>query len=138
VVAAAERHGIKVLGLLTYSPAWSRPSGTSSHSPPSDLATFAAFARAASNRHPHITAWEVRNGPNHTPFWTSPSATRYVALLRATYAVLDPADTVLTGGLSPYGGPWDRSSSGTLNPVTFIKTRAPGPGRGSSGNSADI
>lgn len=106
MVRAATSHGIAVLALLTYTPAWARVPGTSSHAPPQDVADFAHFARAAAARYAPlgVTDWEVWNEPNIVDFWEpKPSADDYGALFRVTAAAVrdvDPAATVITGGLT--------------------------------------
>ena len=47
IVDAARSRGLKVLGILDYSPTWARPSGTDDHHAPSNPADYASFARAA-------------------------------------------------------------------------------------------
>ncbi|WP_447711349.1 cellulase family glycosylhydrolase [Mycobacterium sp. C31M] len=106
MVSAAAAHGIRVLALLTYAPEWARAPGTTTHAPPRDLAEFAEFARAATERYAPrgVNNWEVWNEPNIVDFWEPrPDADEYSALFRATAAAirsLDPAATVITGGLT--------------------------------------
>lgn len=106
IVRAAISHDIKVLALLTYAPAWSRPAGTGSHAPPSDAADFADFARVAAQRYSPmgVTDWEVWNEPNIDDFWEpKPDAGVYASLFRATASAVrevDPAATLITGGLT--------------------------------------
>lgn len=106
IVRAAMAQGIKVLALLTYTPAWARPGGTGSHTPPSDVADFADFARAAAQRYSPmgVSYWEVWNEPNIDDFWEPETNVRvYAALFRATASAVrevDPKATLITGGLT--------------------------------------
>lgn len=106
MVRAATAHGIAVLALLTYAPAWARAPGTNSHAPPLDVADFAHFARTATERYAPlgVTDWEVWNEPNIVDFWEpKPSADDYGALFRATAAAVrevDPSATLISGGLT--------------------------------------
>lgn len=134
IVATARSCTLDVLGVLAYTPAWARPRGSSDHQPPSDNATFAAFARAAVERYrPRgVHAWEVWNEPNLGGFWSPrPDPAAYAALLAVTYDTVkaaDPGATVVTGGLSPAPNDADGSS---IAPVTFLEGiyRAGGGGR---------
>jgi hypothetical protein len=133
IVDAAHSCTLDVLGLLAYTPAWARPARTSDHQPPSDNATFAAFARAAVERYAPrgVHAWEVWNEPNLGGFWSpKPDPAAYTALLSATYDAVkatDPGATVVTGGLSPAPNDADGSS---IAPVTFLEGIYRAGGRG--------
>ena len=107
IVDQARACGLDVIGLIAYTPAWARAPGTSEHSPPTDPSNFAAFARTAVERYAPrgVKAWEVWNEPNLTFYWApSPDPAAYAALLSPTYDAIkavDPASTVITGGLAP-------------------------------------
>ncbi|NNF55752.1 MAG: cellulase family glycosylhydrolase [Acidimicrobiales bacterium] len=109
IVSAARARGIKVHGLLTYTPAWARPPGTNEKHPPTRDADFANFSRAVVERYRSqgISSWEVWNEPNIPNFWSAaggPDANRYATLLNASAVAIhsaDPAATVVTGGLAP-------------------------------------
>ena len=121
VVDAARRHGLRVLGLLAYTPGWARPPGTTTHAPPTDVATFAAFAGAAAQRYRGtVEAWEVWNEPNLPDFWAPrPDPAAYTALLvpaAAAVRAADPAATLLTGGLAPAV-----SDGGGIAPADFLE-----------------
>jgi hypothetical protein len=124
LVGGARSRGLKVLGILDYTPAWARPAGTDDHHPPSKPADYANFARAAVQRYAPqgVRAWEIWNEPNMDAFWRpAPNPSAYVALLTAAYPAIKGADagaTVLTGGLSPAP---DAADGSTLAPVTFLE-----------------
>ncbi|MBV8949793.1 MAG: cellulase family glycosylhydrolase [Actinobacteria bacterium] len=129
VVAAAQARGLHVLGVLTYTPQWARLArcSTDRACPPADDNQFAAFARAAAVHYgANVNAWEIWNEPNWDPFWRSPNAADYVALLKPTYTAIksvSPGTTVVTGGLAPYGD-LNRTAIDPLvalsNPVNFL------------------
>jgi len=88
VLAAAQRHGLRVLGLVSYTPVWARtpaagPSDT--HGYPADPETFGDFARAAATRYfAQVDTWEIWNEPNIEEFFSpAPDVAIYTALLRA-------------------------------------------------------
>ncbi len=106
VVKGATARGIKVLGVIEYTPRWARPPGTPpTHGP--DPATYANFARKAAAHYSAlgVHAYEVWNEPNIPGFWTPrPDPAHYTRLLRAAYPAIkqaDPKATVLTGGTAP-------------------------------------
>lgn len=106
MVRAANARGMKILALLTYTPTWARPAGTSSHTPPSRAEDFATFAHAAAQRYSvqGVRHWEIWNEPNTSDFWQPmPSVEGYGSLFRATVTAIrevDPKAFVLTGGLT--------------------------------------
>src|SRR5262249_50748741 len=62
IVSRAVARGLKVDAILAYTPSWARPAGTDTHYPPTDPATFAAFARAAVQHYgDDVGAWEIWN-----------------------------------------------------------------------------
>ena len=107
VIGAARARGLEVLALVTYTPPWARPEGTSDKHPPSDPEAFARFAGEAAARYRPfgVSTWEVWNEPNSDRFWaTGPDPEGYGRLLVAASQAIrraDPAATVLTGGLAP-------------------------------------
>jgi len=109
IVQAASARNLQVLALLSYTPAWARPSDctTSDKCSPAVPAQFATFAAAAVTRYAPLGlhTWEVWNEPNITNFWQpAPNAAAYVALLQPTAAAIhaaDPTATVISGGLAP-------------------------------------
>jgi polysaccharide biosynthesis protein PslG len=105
VVNAATSRGIRVLGMLGYSPPWARPSGCDdSKCAPANVNDYATFAGAAAA---HLAplgvhAWEIWNEPNAVAFWKpSPNPAQYTRMLKAAYTQIkkaDPSATVVTGG----------------------------------------
>lgn len=131
VVSAFHSTGMKVLGVVAYSPRWAADptcyQSYGSHCPPVDPATFASFVSALVERYdgdgiddapgsPRVDAWEIWNEPNLASFWRpTPSPTAYAALLRGAYDAVHAADssaTVVSAGLSPAGG--------TFAPTKFL------------------
>lgn len=89
-IDAARRHGLKVLGVVTYTPPWARSRGCRTFScPPARAADFAAFAAAVvahyGNRVATVQVW---NEPNLSMFWVRPDPGRYADLLRATVVAI--------------------------------------------------
>jgi len=108
--AAARR--MNVLGVLAFSPAWTRssepdPSPTAKHSRPDDVASYANFARVAAERYTArgVRSWEIWNEPNTSKFWPPrPDANEYGNLFRVAADAIrgvDPEATLLIGGLAP-------------------------------------
>jgi hypothetical protein len=124
VVNAARARGLRVLALLTYTPVWARPPGTSDKNPPTNVADFATFARAAVQRYQPkgVAHWEIWNEPNSKWFWSpKPSPSAYTALLRSASTAIkgvDPGATVITGGLSPAP---DAADGTMVAPLTFLQ-----------------
>jgi polysaccharide biosynthesis protein PslG len=124
IIDAARERGLKVLGILAYSPTWARPRDADDHHPPSNPSDFANFARAAARRYAPrgVHHWEIWNEPNVEDFWRPrPDPSGYAALLAAAYPAIksaDPGATVVTGGLSPAR---DAADEGSIAPVTFLE-----------------
>lgn len=99
VVNQAAARGIKVLGMLWWTPGWAN-GGQAGSVPPSDVGEYARFARwAADHFRGRVSAWEIWNEPNDRYFWAG-DATRYAALVRAAYPAFkagDPAAQVVVG-----------------------------------------
>lgn len=109
VVAAASARHIGVLPILQYTPVWARPltCSQSDHCQPADPNQFSAFAAAAAGRYAPrgVHAWEIWNEPNTGGAWLpQPDPASYTALVQATVPAIkavDPAATVISGGLAP-------------------------------------
>ncbi len=108
VVAAANARHLRVLALLTHTPAWARPANcTFFRCYPADLAKFKAFVSASAQRYSArgVRMWEIWNEPNMAATATTPaSATSYAALLRSATSAIraaDPQATIISGGLGP-------------------------------------
>ncbi len=101
-VAAYQARGIKVLVVITGSPAWASGSA-SGIGPPRDPAKYAEFAAYMVSQTPAADAWELWNEADGNLFWENgPDAPRYAALLRAAYPAIkavNPAATVVSTGM---------------------------------------
>ena len=122
-VNEALARNLTVLALPTYTPAWARPAGTTDKAPPTDPANYARFvAEAARHFGARVKVWEIWNEPNIAPFWQPrPDAAAYTRLLQAAYPAIkavDPAATVISGGLSPATDAGDGSQ---ISPLTFLR-----------------
>lgn len=122
VVGAARRHGIQVLGLVTFAPQWAADprGGNMPGSRPNNPQTFGAFAgRAAARYAGSISTWEVWNEPNLPLFFSpGPDVGLYGRVLRAAYGAIHaakPGARVLTAGLSIAN-----DTPTTIAPATFI------------------
>jgi hypothetical protein len=118
IVLNMHLRGLKVIGVIAYSPAWARgptcPPGEV-HCLPVNPADYARFAQAAAQRYgtnaPNgmlrgsVTHWQIWNEPNHLPYaQPKPNLDDYTALLKASYPAIkgaDPDATVITGGTAP-------------------------------------
>jgi hypothetical protein len=122
IVDAARARGLNVIGILDYTPAWARPSGTTQFNPPTDPAAFARFSAAAAGRYRgRVATYEVWNEPNQSYFWRpEPNAAAYTALLRAAYPAIKAADSgaFVLGGATTGG--WSGTSGPKLDPVVFL------------------
>lgn len=122
LVGAARRSGLRVLGLLAYTPPWARPDGTTEHRPPTDPGDFARFAAEAAARYrDDVDAWEIWNEPNLGRYWRpAPDPAAYARLLDGAAAAIrrvDGATTVVSGGLAPAADDEDVE----LSPETFLR-----------------
>jgi hypothetical protein len=106
VVQEASARRMNVVAILDYTPAWARPKGTTSHTPPHQVSDYARFANAAVARYAPlgVRSWEIWNEPNASEFWQPrPDPDRYGELFRAAAGAIraaDPGAIVLTGGLT--------------------------------------
>lgn len=110
--------------MIGYTPAWARASDCySQYCPPADDATYAEFVRTVVERYaPYgVSTYEIWNEPNLVNFWRpAPDPARYTSLLRAAAAAarsVDPAVTVLSGGLSPAANDLELKTT----PATFLE-----------------
>lgn len=130
VVAEAIARGMHVLGDITYTPWWARPSGTNAEYGPSP-GSYAPFANAAARHFGRlgVHAYEIWNEPNTEAFWQpAPDPVAYTAILKAAYVAIKRADRsakVLTGGTAPAP-----TTTGSYNPVDFLKGIYAAGGRG--------
>jgi hypothetical protein len=108
IVAAAARHGLKILARVDNQPKWARSDdlfpGTG---PPDDLRDWADFLTALATRYRgRIAAYQLWNEPNLDREWGNrpPNAAEYVELLRVGYEAIkaaDPNAIVITAGMAP-------------------------------------
>lgn len=128
IVNAAAEHGMHVLAVFAYSPAWvaapaTSHASTSSHSRPHDMAAYAGFAKLAAERYAPrgVHAWEVWNEPNTGQFWPpAPDVDEYGRLFRVAAEAIrrvDPTSTILIGGLAQQPDP---PAVGT-NPASYLE-----------------
>jgi hypothetical protein len=123
LVDAAKARGFKLLGTLTYTPAWARPAGTDDKTAPSTLAqreAYGVFAAAAAARYAgRVSAWELWNEENAVPFWKpAPDPAGYRSLVheastRMRAAV--PDVKIVLGGLAAVG-----NGFGNIDPEFFL------------------
>ena len=130
VVRSATDRGMKILGVIVYTPDWARPPGTSAgHGPDSDA--YAKFAATAVERYAAlgVHAYEVWNEANLERFWSpTPDPAAYTELLRRSYPAIkaaDPQATVLTAGTAPAG------LGAAYSPADFLRAIYANGGAGS-------
>src|ERR1700742_3047322 len=64
-INGAQQRGLKVLGLIAYTPDWARAPGSYFSAPPVDPNTYAAFAEKVVHRYrDRVKDWEIWNEPN--------------------------------------------------------------------------
>lgn len=113
--------GIKVLGILEYTPSWANGGKPTKFYPPlypSDFGTFAG--RMASHFAPlGVHAWEIWNEPNLGNFWSpAPDPAAYVTLLAHACTAIRKANSsavVVTGGLAQPG-----TTTTTMKALDFL------------------
>jgi hypothetical protein len=124
VVTAASARGFKIIGVISYSPAWDRPPGTSWQWAPSDPSYFATFAAAVAARYApqQVNVWEIWNEPNSAEYWApKPDPVAYAHLLEATSVAIHAVNSkavVLSGGLSPVA---TTPSGSDIAPKAFLQ-----------------
>jgi hypothetical protein len=116
IAREAADHGMHVLAVFAFSPAWAGSpatshSSTTRHSRPGDMGDYARFARIAAKRYASrgVHTWEIWNEPNSDKFWPPrPDATEYGRLFRVAAEAIRSVDsqaTLLIGGLAPLPDP---------------------------------
>lgn len=106
-INGALARGMKVLGLIAYTPDWARAPGSYFSAPPVDPAVFASFSAKVVQRYgDRVSDWEIWNEPNLPLFFgfVDNRAQRYTELLKAAYPAIkavQPHSTVIAAGLSP-------------------------------------
>ncbi len=97
IVAAAEKYGIEIIGLLNGKPKWTSAGFTAAE----DAVAYGKFVTAiATHFGDKVDYWEVINEPNINGI----AAVDYTRMLKAAYTAIkavDAGDLVITGGLSP-------------------------------------
>jgi hypothetical protein len=105
IVQAADRHGVRLLPIVAYTPAWASPHRESWAFPWRE--PFEEFFAAALRRYPQIPAWEVWNEPNLPVFAKPhPDPAGFVELLRRARETRDrvgSAAKLISGGLAAGG-----------------------------------
>jgi polysaccharide biosynthesis protein PslG len=120
VVQGVMARGMKVLGVIVYTPRWARPAGAD-HTYGPDPAKYAQFASKAVEHYAAMGVhhYEVWNEPNLQTFWTpKPDPAAYTRLLKAAHPAIkgaDPQATVLTAGTAPAP-----TNDTTYSPVDFL------------------
>jgi GH35 family endo-1,4-beta-xylanase len=112
IVNAADRHGLKLIGIVGFTPEWASDSGELWTYPDADA--FEDFFAAALRRYPQIPAWELWNEPNFERFSKpEPDAARFVDFLRSARRARDGVGSkakLISGGVAPGGDidiiPW--------------------------------
>src|SRR5919198_86667 len=121
-VAAAARHGIRVLPVVLYTPDWARRYPDRQASPPERPSDYAAFMARLVQRygpggtfwaeHPELHAlpirhWQIWNEPNFDFYWYTPEqggwAHEYAELLRQAKLAIrteDPGAQIVLAGLA--------------------------------------
>jgi polysaccharide biosynthesis protein PslG len=105
IVQAADRHHLKLVGILGFTPEWASDSGELWSYPYSE--PFEEFFAAALRRYPQIQAWELWNEPNFARFSKpGPNPTAFVEFLRAARHARDSVGShakLISGGIAPGG-----------------------------------
>lgn len=110
VINAATARGLKVLGVIAFSPDWARPGGSYFTAPPNNVADYADFSQAVVNRYGgNVSSWQLWNEPNLPLFFgfTPHNAPRYTEMVKAAYPAIkavQPNSTVVLAGLSRLPG----------------------------------
>jgi hypothetical protein len=126
VVQSVQKHGLNMLAIVDYTPAWARASGCNlseqERCRPADPNRFAQYAGAVAARYAGngVNHFEVWNEQNHGSFWPTPNAASYAQLLTPTYKEIkakNPNATVIAGGMAPaLTGNGDE-----IGPADFVK-----------------
>jgi hypothetical protein len=117
-VRAASSHGLQIIGIAGYSPAWARRSDCPAgelHCFPANPDDYGRFLGAAAARYGSrstdlrlrgtVEVWSLWNEPNHRPYsMPRPDPDKYAAMVKSAYVAIkaaDPDAIVLTGGTAP-------------------------------------
>ena len=123
IVNSARSRGLRVLGVIAFTPVWARPQAINSllwTVPPANAQDYADFSAQVARRYgDRVSDWEMWNEPNLPTFFglvLDNVAARYTELLKAAYPAIkavQPGATVVAAGLSP--------SPGTAKPPQFLQ-----------------
>lgn len=124
LVRAANSRGIRLLGMIGYTPAWARPADCRNDDKcaPANVDDFAFFAGQAARRYRPLGlhAWEIWNEENGSIFWKpAPDPAVYARMLKASYTAIKQNDAdawVVTGGLSP-----NKTDGQAYSPVDYLQ-----------------
>jgi hypothetical protein len=105
IVHAADRHGLRLLPILGFTPKWASDSGELWSFP--YARPFEEFFAAALRRYPQIPAWELWNEPNFERFSKPrPDPAAFVDFLRSARRARDSVGSrakLIAGGVAPGG-----------------------------------
>jgi polysaccharide biosynthesis protein PslG len=112
VVQAADRHHLKIIGILGFTPSWASDTGEMWAFPRAQ--PFEYFFATALRRYPQIPAWELWNEPNFERFAKPrPDPAGFVEFLRSARRARDSVGSsakLISGGIAPGGAidivPW--------------------------------
>jgi GH35 family endo-1,4-beta-xylanase len=127
LVNEANARGLRIMGTITYTPAWANVGGGL----PSD-AEFGEYAGALAQRYKSrgVHHWEIWNEANLKGPWPGvPNPAKYTSMLKAAYNAIkaaDPSAVVITSGLAPAGDVGGYS----LKPSTFVRQIYQNGGKG--------
>jgi hypothetical protein len=120
-VKGVTARGMNVLGVIVYTPNWSRPPNTEA-TLVSNTQQYANFAALAAQHYwaLGVHSFEIWNEENNVASWTpAPNAKTYTTMLQETYTAIkkvEPNATIISGGLSP------AVNDGTnIAPVTYLQ-----------------
>ncbi|MBN2120566.1 MAG: cellulase family glycosylhydrolase [Candidatus Omnitrophica bacterium] len=104
IVKACAENNIQILGVLGYSPDWTKAQW---NQPPPDPELFIKFVEKTVKRYPQILYWEIWNEPDARTYWQPQDDMKtYTKLLKPAYSAIkkvNPKSLVLLGGLTTEG-----------------------------------
>ncbi|MGU3291629.1 cellulase family glycosylhydrolase [Williamsia sp. M5A3_1d] len=123
MVNAARARGMTILGVVTTTPAWARPTTWFGdyYAPPANISDYGDFMSVLAKRYSgQVASYEVWNEPNAgSAFGPKPNAALYTQMLKAGYTAVKAADknASVIGGVVGSVISW---GDFTLNPVDFV------------------
>jgi polysaccharide biosynthesis protein PslG len=106
IIRGAEQRGLKVIGIVAYTPEWASDTGDPWTYP--DSQPFEEYFAALLRHYPEIPAWELWNEPNFARFSVpGPDPAKFVNFLRSARKVHDAVGShskLISGGVAPGGG----------------------------------